>query len=63
MVHLLAHPAARAGQHTAQLSTPNASLRRCFDKLDQAVKAWVEGAKLAAYELDSFTTSSLLQNL
>ena len=30
------------------LPAPNATLRRCFDKLDQEVKAWVENAKLAA---------------
>ena len=31
-----------------ELSAPNGTLRRCFDKLDQEVRSWVEGAKLAA---------------
>jgi hypothetical protein len=31
-----------------QLPAPNPALRRCFDKLDQEVKAWIEKAKLAA---------------
>lgn len=31
-----------------ELPAPNDPLRRCFDKLDQEVKSWVEGAKLAA---------------
>lgn len=30
------------------LSAPNPKLRRCFDKLDQELKSWVEEAKLAA---------------
>ena len=36
------------GRILPQLSTPNGPLRRCFDKLDQEVKSWVEQAKLAA---------------
>jgi hypothetical protein len=36
------------GRILPELSTPNGSLRRCFDKLDQEVKAWVGEAKLAA---------------
>ena len=31
-----------------QPTTPNAALRRCFDKLDTEINAWVENAKLAA---------------
>ena len=31
-----------------QLSTPNSTLLRCFDKLDQEVTSWVQQAKLAA---------------
>jgi hypothetical protein len=31
-----------------QLPTPNAALRRCFDKLEQEVNAWVDKANLAA---------------
>ena len=31
-----------------ELSQSNGPLRRCFDKLDQEVKSWVEEAKLAA---------------
>jgi len=30
------------------LSPPNSALRRCFDKLDQEVTAWIQHAKLAA---------------
>lgn len=30
------------------LATPNAALRRCFDKLDLEINTWVEKAKLAA---------------
>lgn len=30
------------------LSSPNSSLQRCFDKLDQEVTAWIQPAKLAA---------------
>lgn len=30
------------------LTTPNATLRRCFDKLDLEINAWVDKAKLAA---------------
>jgi len=36
------------GRILPQLSTPNSTLRRCFDKLDQEVTSWVEQAKLAA---------------
>ncbi len=36
------------GRILPELSLPNGSLRRCFDKLDQEVKSWVEEAKLAA---------------
>ena len=36
------------GRILPELSTPNGSLRRCFDKLDQEVKAWVRQAKLVA---------------
>ena len=31
-----------------ELPAPNPALRRCFDKLDHEVKAWIEKAKLAA---------------
>jgi hypothetical protein len=31
-----------------QLSPPNSSLRRCFDKLDQEVTSWVQRTQLAA---------------
>jgi len=31
-----------------ELSTPNTPLRRCFDKLDQQLKAWVDRTQLAA---------------
>jgi hypothetical protein len=31
-----------------ELPAPNPALRRCFDKLDQEVKAWIGKAKLAA---------------
>jgi hypothetical protein len=36
------------GRILPELSTPNGPLRRCFDKLDQEVKSWVQEAKLAA---------------
>jgi len=36
------------GRILPQLSTPNSTLRRCFDKLDREVTSWVEQAKLAA---------------
>jgi hypothetical protein len=36
------------GRILPEVSTPNATLRRCFDKLDQEVRSWVEDAKLAA---------------
>jgi hypothetical protein len=36
------------GRILPELSAPNNPLRRCFDKLDQEVRSWVEGAKLAA---------------
>jgi hypothetical protein len=31
-----------------QISAPNSSLRRSFDKLDQEVTAWIQHARLAA---------------
>jgi len=36
------------GKILPELSAPNGPLRQSFDKLDQEVKSWVEGAKLAA---------------
>jgi hypothetical protein len=36
------------GRILPELSVPNGSLRRCFDKLDHEVKAWIGEAKLAA---------------
>jgi hypothetical protein len=36
------------GNVLPQLSCSNTPLRRCFDKLDQEVKSWVQKAKLAA---------------
>jgi hypothetical protein len=30
------------------LSPPNSSLRRCFDRLDQEITSWIEHTKLAA---------------
>ena len=36
------------GRILPELSQSNGPLRRCFDKLDQEVKSWVEEAKLAA---------------
>lgn len=36
------------GRILPQLCPSNSPLRRCFDKLDQEVKSWVEDAKLAA---------------
>ena len=36
------------GRILPELSAPNDPLGRCFDKLDQEVRSWVEGAKLAA---------------
>jgi hypothetical protein len=36
------------GRILPELSTPNTTLRRCFDKLDREVKSWVEEAKLTA---------------
>jgi hypothetical protein len=36
------------GRILPELSAPNSSLRRCFDKLDEEVKSWIAEAKLAA---------------
>jgi hypothetical protein len=36
------------GSVLPELSPPNSSLRRSFDKLDQEVTAWIQYAKLAA---------------
>jgi hypothetical protein len=36
------------GSVLPELSPPNSSLRRSFDKLDQEVTAWIQCAKLAA---------------
>jgi len=36
------------GSLLPELSPPNSSLRRTFDKLDQEVTAWIQHAKLAA---------------
>ena len=36
------------GRILPDLSTSTGPLRRCFDQLDQAVKSWVDDAKLAA---------------
>jgi hypothetical protein len=36
------------GRILPELSKSNGPLRRCFDKLDQEVKSWVEEEKLAA---------------
>jgi hypothetical protein len=36
------------GRILPELSPSNGPLRRCFDKLDQEVKSWVEESKLAA---------------
>jgi len=36
------------GRILPELSAPNGSLRRCFDKLDQQVNSWIGEAKLAA---------------
>ena len=36
------------GRILPELSAPNGSLRRCFDKLDQQVHSWVAEAKLTA---------------
>jgi hypothetical protein len=36
------------GRRLPQPSTPNSTLRRCFDKLNQEVTSWVQQAKLVA---------------
>jgi hypothetical protein len=45
-----------------QISAPNSSLRRSFDKLDQEVTAWDPARTFSCLKLDSFAPSSLLQD-
>jgi hypothetical protein len=49
-----------------QLSPPNSSLRRSFDKLDQEVTSWIHldpSRKISRLKLDSFTSTFGLQDL